>query len=156
MTEPFFWNLTRPTNLTFTLEESQEKKRNDGLTPVPRTTCICGSWSFGATIVDEDAAWLLSWAICAISDQSRTDTSKRERDACMAGPGKSWWGTSYLIPPNATHLVLPPKQKYGLSSFFLQICYFMNQYLLVGKKMRNNNTNLKLVTVNTLNSCRRR
>ena len=84
MIQPFFWNLTRPKNLTFTLEETQEKKRNDGGTPVPRTTCICGSWSFGATIVDEDAAWLLSWAICAISDQSRTDTSKRERDASKA------------------------------------------------------------------------
>ena len=86
---------------------------------------IVGVWR-KATIVDEgreDAlgCCLASWAICAISDQSRTDTSKRERDACMAGPGKSWWGTSYLIPPNATHLVLPPKQKYGLSFFFTNL-----------------------------------
>ena len=94
--------------------------------------------------------------LSALSRISQGPILQRGRETPVwPGSGKSWWGTSYLIPPNATHLVLPPKQKYGLS-FFLQICYFMNQYLLVGKKMRNNNTNLKLVTVNTLNSCRRR
>ena len=96
---------------------------------------IVGVWR-KATIVDEGGCaggcCLASWAICAISDQSRTDTSKRERDACMAGLRQVMMG--YFLPNTSQCHSLGPATKTEIWPLFFFTNLLLHEPILISWK----------------------